>query len=258
MSKTIEQRAETNDAEVAPGVYRFGTERINWYVVETDGELIVVDAGLPNHWRRLLNGLDGLEYGLDDISAVVLTHGHGDHVGFAEQLRETAEAPVLVHEADMALVEGTVEGNIGELVRNLWLPAVIGLLVEFSRSGGVPSPVETVETFEDGTVLDVPGAPQVIHVPGHSDGSCALYLPDRKVLLCGDALATLDIKTGRRRGPQIMPIFNTDRQQAVESLDRIESLAQVTLLPGHGNPWHGEMQEAVRLARDGKDGYVSI
>lgn len=109
--------------------------------------------------------------------------------------------------------------------------------------------MKVVTPFEDGAVLDVPGAPQVIHVPGHSDGSCALYLPDRETLICGDTLATLDIKTGRAHDPQIMSMFNTDTARAIESLDRIESLGQITLLPGHGEPWRGEMDEAVRLAR---------
>lgn len=250
MGDSVEHGSEAGDAEVAPGIYRFGTKRVNWYVVEADGRLTVVDAGLPNHWTQLGNGLDTIGYGVDDIAAVVLTHGHGDHIGFANQLRETANTPVLVHEADAPLASGAEEGNMGELVRNLWRPAVWGLVLEFSRSGGEPSPVETVEPFEDGAVLDVPGTPQVIHTPGHSDGSCALYLPDREVLFCGDALATLDIKTGRARGPQIMSMFNIDGEQAVESLDRLESLGPITLLPGHGDPWRGEMREAVRLARE--------
>jgi glyoxylase-like metal-dependent hydrolase (beta-lactamase superfamily II) len=249
MSETIERRATAGNAAVVPGVYRFGTDRVNWYIVETDGELIVVDAGLPGHWQRLLDGLDDLGYSLEDITALVLTHGHGDHIGFADRLQETASVPVLVHEADAALVRGTVKGDMGKFVRNLWRPAVLRLLIEFSRNGGVPPPVEEIELFEDEAILDVPGAPQVIHLPGHSDGSCAFYLPDHDVLLCGDALATLDLKTGRARGPHLISMFNTDNEQADESLDRIESLGQITLLPGHGDPWRGELREAVRLAR---------
>lgn len=84
----------------------------------------------------------------------------------------------------------------------------------------------------------------MIHVPGHSAGLCALYCPDRDVLLCGDTLATVDIKTGRSRRPQLMSMFNADRGRAAESLGR------VTLLPGHGDPWRGKMQKAVGLARE--------
>lgn len=250
MDDSVEGRAAAGDRAVAPGVYRFGTKRVNWYLVESNGEAIVVDAGVPGHWQQLTDGLDTLGYGLEDVAAVVLTHGHTDHIGFAERLRETVEVPVLIHEADAALAKGTETRSANDVMENLWRPAVLGLLFELGRNGGLSvPPVQAVETFEDGAILNVPGAPQVIHVPGHSAGSCALYLPDREILLCGDALATLDIKTGRANGPQLMSMFNADKEHAAESLDRIESLGWVTLLPGHGDPWRGEMHEAAQLAR---------
>lgn len=250
MDEITKRRSATGDTAVAPGVYRFGTKRVNWYLVESDGELTVVDAGVPGHWQQLLDGLDNLGHSLGDVDALVLTHGHVDHIGFAERLGETAGVTVLVHEADEALASGTETGSASEVVWNLWRPAVLGLLFELGRNGGLSvPPVKAVETFEDGAALSVPGAPRVIHVPGHSKGSCALYLPDREVLLCGDTLATIDLKTGRARGPQLMSMFNADRGHAAESLDRIESLGWVTLLPGHGDPWHGKMHEAVGLAR---------
>jgi glyoxylase-like metal-dependent hydrolase (beta-lactamase superfamily II) len=249
MIETTKRQAAGN-TEVAAGVYRFGTRRVNWYLVAADGRLTIVDAGLPGHWQQLLDGLDDLGYGLEDVEALVLTHGHSDHIGFAEQLHEAVAVPVLIHEADAALVDGTDEGSASEVMRNLWRPAILRLVFEFARGGGfsVP-PVEVIEPFEDSAVLDVPGTPQVIHLPGHSAGSCALYLPEREVLLCGDALVTLDIKTGRAGGPQIMSMFNADEERAVESLDRIESFGRVTLLPGHGDSWQGETREAVQLAR---------
>lgn len=251
MSAVATEQPSEQVAGVAPGVYRFGSDRINWYVIESDDGLTVVDAGLPGHWSDLRPGLTALGYDLDDVKAIVLTHGHSDHVGFAERLRTTLDVPLFVHPADAALARGEGEGApMGKFVRNLWRPAVLGLLVEIVRGGGLSTPpVTAAEPFADGDVLDVPGAPQVLHVPGHSAGSVAFFLPDRGALLCGDALATVDVVTGRRDGPRLMAMFGADDDRAAASLDRLESLGEVTLLPGHGDPWTGPAEEAVRRAR---------
>jgi len=237
--------------EVADGVYRFGSRRVNWYVVEGEDGLTVVDAGLPAHWAQLEPGLADRGHDLDDVQALVLTHGHPDHVGFAERLRTAVEVPVYVHAADADLARGDGGGApMGPLVLNLWRPAVIGLLVELARGGGTAiDPIESVESFHDCDTLDVPGDPTVIPLPGHSPGSCAFHLEERDVLLGGDGLATLDIKTGHRGEPQLMSLFNADLDQARDSLDRLADIGEVTLLPGHGDPWHGEMADAVRHAR---------
>jgi glyoxylase-like metal-dependent hydrolase (beta-lactamase superfamily II) len=98
-------------------------------------------------------------------------------------------------------------------------------------------------------VVDVPGRPRVVHAPGHTAGTAALYLESRGILFSGDALVTRNPLTGRI-GPQIMPSgFNRDSAQALSSLRALLSVAASTVLPGHGEPWTGGAAEAVRLAR---------
>lgn len=242
--------AEADPSEVAPGVHCFGTELVNWYVVEDEGDLLVVDAGYPDHWDQLVDGLDALGHDLDDVEALVLTHAHPDHLGFAQRLREAADVPVFVHEADSGLATGSDDVSPAEILLNVWRPSVVRLALELVRSGGtsVP-PVSETEPLEGGEQLDLPGDPKVYHVPGHSAGSCALHLADREILLCGDALATRDVKRGGGEGPQLMTMFNADRDRAAASLERLESLGDVTLLPGHGDPWQGTAAEAVSIAR---------
>lgn len=239
--------------EVAPGVHRLGSRRVNWYLLVGESGLVVVDAGLPAHWEQLVAAVDALGHDLGAVEALLLTHGHPDHLGFAERLRVAGDVPVRIHPADAAMARGEGPGPpMGGLLWNLWRPAVVGLLVELARGGGASiDPVASVEPLDDRAVPEVATGPTVVHLPGHTAGSCAFHLPDRDVLLCGDALATVDLRTGRSRGPQLAPMFTADPERADESLDRLVDLGEVTLLPGHGDPWHGEAAEAVRLARDG-------
>lgn len=112
-------------------------------------------------------------------------------------------------------------------------------------------PVTVDESIADGEVLDVPGSPRVIFTPGHTPGSCAFWLEDRGVLLCGDALAARNIYTGREGDPQLLGPADEETATARESLSRLEGLGDVVVLPGHGNPWRGDVDEALALARSG-------
>jgi glyoxylase-like metal-dependent hydrolase (beta-lactamase superfamily II) len=94
-----------------------------------------------------------------------------------------------------------------------------------------------------------PGTPRVMLTPGHTPGSAVLHVASRNVLLVGDALATYAVTTGAR-GPQVAP-FTADAAQAVASLARFEDLAAELVLPGHGDPWTGGVQAAVRQVRQG-------
>ena len=92
--------------EVAQGIHRSGDRWVNWYIVEEGGRLTVIDAGLPKQWGRLMSQLAELGKSLDDIEAVLLTHAHPDHMGFAERARDEADATVRVHELDANAATG--------------------------------------------------------------------------------------------------------------------------------------------------------
>ncbi len=105
-----------------------------------------------------------------------------------------------------------------------------------------------VSTFGDGATLDVPGSPVVTLTPGHTPGSAVLHFRSLGALLIGDAFATYAVTTGAR-GPGVAP-FTADAAQAVESLARIQDMSSDLVLPGHGDPWTGGVEEAVRLVRE--------
>ena len=86
--------------EVADRVHRLAHAHVNCYLIEDDEGVTLVDAGLPSMWGLLTDTLRRLGLGPGDVRALVLTHGHFDHVGFARRARVELGVPVLVHPAD--------------------------------------------------------------------------------------------------------------------------------------------------------------
>ena len=234
--------------QITDRVHRVGPDSIvNAYLVEEAGEVTIIDAGAPGLWRLVPAELEAMGRSIDDVRAIVLTHGHTDHVGFAERARRERGWPVLVHEADAALARHEVP-NPAKTGRTK-PTALMGFLWWAMRHGLLRVPaLKEVATFGDGATLDVPGAPRVVLVPGHTPGSAALHLPGHGALFVGDALATYAVTTGER-GPRLAP-FGSDRGLALASLARLETLDARLVLPGHGDAFTGGAAEAVRLARE--------
>ena len=233
--------------QIAPSLHRIGNGSINAYLVEDGGDVTIVDAGLPGFWGDLPAELAAMGRTLDDVRALVLTHGHSDHVGFAERFRVERSILPRIHELDAAMARGEVKPQDQQSGR-MRIGSLVGFFLFGLRNGALrPRPLAEVATFGDGATLDVPGAPRVIHVPGHSPGSAALHFAGRDALLVGDAFATLAVTSGHA-GPQIAP-FTSDPAEALASLARIESVEARWALPGHGEPWTGGVRAAVEAVR---------
>ena len=96
--------------DVAEGVHRLTNGVANFYLIQESGKLVLVDAGAPKDWSLFTRATVGLGKAAGDLDAVLLTHAHTDHTGFAEQARATTGARVWIHEHD---VQAARTGKVG-------------------------------------------------------------------------------------------------------------------------------------------------
>jgi glyoxylase-like metal-dependent hydrolase (beta-lactamase superfamily II) len=239
------------ETDVAPGIHRVEDAYTNWYLVQDGDSVTIVDAGTPASWGSFEQALARIGRRRDDVAALVLTHAHYDHVGFAERARRELGVPVHVHGDDVPLThnplgfarERPVARYLATQVRAM--PIVLSMLRH--RAFFAP-PVTEVERISNGA-LDVPGSPRVVPTPGHTQGHVALHFPDRDAVIAGDAIVMLDPYTARR-GPRLVArAAVTNLERNLESLDALAATGARTVLTGHGDPWRDGAEEAVALAR---------
>lgn len=172
---------------------------------ETSREAIVVDPG-----DEILRILKVLERHQLTVKQIVVTHAHIDHIAGAHRLKQLTGAPILYNQHDLPLV-AMMEDQAG------W----IGV-----RTPEVSAPDHSLEEGETVSISGIIG--QVIHTPGHTEGSLCLYLPEQGVLLAGDTLFAGSI------GRTDLPGGNTGKILA-SIKDRLLPLPDSTkVIAGHG------------------------
>lgn len=235
---------------VAEGIHCVQDGYVNWFIVEDGDRLTIVDAGLTDSWNSLLRALIRLGRHPEDIEALVLTHGHFDHLGFAERVRSRLGVPVHVHENDAPLTRHPRQYGHARARTPYFLTQVRAVPIVASflwRRAWWPEPVREVERFGEG-VLPVPGSPRAVPTPGHTLGHCALHFPDRDAVIAGDAVVTLNPYRGTY-GPQIVSGAATvDEERALASLGAIADTRARTVLVGNGEAWNDGAEKLAELA----------
>ncbi len=223
--------------EPVPGVFMLErTWGSNIYIIG-GGDPVLIDAGFPLDERRIIRSLGGAV-----PSLMVATHYHIDHVGPLASLKRKFGSPVAAHSADAKVMEGTVPYQVFKLdpLRAVYYK----MLAPLYRYEFVPVEMK----LEEGDVIDSLGGLEVICLPGHTDGSMALYQRERGILFSGD---TIRNEKGILDGPP--PQFTPELDEAFEHIKAKVLPREIdVLLPGHGEPLVGGASAGIRSMLDEK------
>ena len=227
---------------VTADVARMGVVFVNLYFVGTPGsEWVVVDTGLPGGSARIRRAAEERFGAGARPSAIVLTHGHFDHAGSALELATAWDAPIYAHPLELPYLTGRSDYP----PQDPTMGGAIAVMSRFFPHGGYNFGDRVQPLPADGSV---PGLPdwRWLHTPGHTHGHISLHRPTDRVLLAGDALATMDLDSWRamvtyeRALDRPAAPFTTDWGAARRSVERLAELEPLIIAAGHGLPIRGE------------------
>ncbi|KAA9005033.1 MBL fold metallo-hydrolase [Paenibacillus spiritus] len=230
--------------EVAEDLYGYTVGIVNIALVGRPGGpgYVLVDAGMPGSVDSIVEAAEERFGKGSRPDAIVLTHGHFDHVGAIVELLERWDVPVYAHPLELPFLTGeesypepdpSVEGGILAKISSVFPNEPIQL---GSRIQALP---------EDGIVPHLPGF-RWIHTPGHAPGQVALFREADRALIAGDAFITVRqdslykvlVQKTEVCGPP--RYFTADWKAARESVLRLAALRPAMAITGHGRPMAGE------------------
>ena len=219
-----------------------------------DRSWVLIDTGLFFSARRILRGAERRFGPGARPAAIVLTHGHFDHVGALRRLAARWEVPVYAHPLELPHITGQARYLPPNPLAGGGLMALLSVL--YPRGpidvGSYARPLPA-----DGTVPGMPGW-RWIHTPGHTAGHVALFRDDDGVLVAGDAFVTtkqeslLAVLTQRREVHGPPAYFTPDWRSARQSVETLAALEPARVISGHGRAMEGVRlrEELHRLAHD--------
>ncbi len=234
---------DKNHFPVAPGVTGIKIVFVNLFLVSnSDGSWVLVDAGLYGSAGKIKHIAEGLYGKGAKPTAIVLTHGHFDHVGALKELAAEWQVPIYAHPLEMPYLTGlsaypppdpTVGG--GAMAYMAWLYP--------KKPIDVTGYIQSLPS--DGSVPGLPGW-RWLHTPGHTAGHVSLFRESDRTLIVGDAFTTREpesaiaVMTDKKEVHGPPSYYTSDWIAARRSVELLADLRPETVASGHGMPMQGE------------------
>ncbi|THU35865.1 MBL fold metallo-hydrolase [Niastella caeni] len=243
-SGTIRSVVNANWFTVAPGIWGLRDAFVNVYFIHNavEKKWILVDAGLKRTASKIKQLADSLFWPESTPAAIILTHGHFDHVGSVLELAREWDVPVFAHLMELPYLSGLSAYPPPD-------PWAGGGLMSVVSPAFPKGPINISDHIQllpdDGSLPFLPDW-KYIHTPGHSPGHISLFRKRDKVLLAGDAVVTtrqesvwsVMMQTRVLTGPP--RYFTCDWKAAARSVKALAALEPETVATGHGQPMKGE------------------
>lgn len=229
--------------EVTTGVWGLKTVFVNLYMIAINkNDWVLVDAGLHGFADKVENMAADLFGKNNPPSAIILTHGHFDHIGTIKELLKTWTVPVFAHELELPYLTGRSSYPPPD-------PTVGGGLMSLMAAAYPKEPIDLIGNVHalqnDGKVpflLDW----TYIHTPGHAPGHISLYRKKDKLLIAGDAFVTtkqesaFSVATQKKVVSGPPKYFTPNWAAAKASVKKLKNLHPAIAATGHGKPMYGE------------------
>lgn len=230
--------------EVLSDLYQYTVQIVNviFYGNPDDNQFVLIDAGMPKSSEKIIEAAKERFGENSRPKAIILTHGHFDHVGAVIELAEYWDVPVYAHKLELPYLNGMEDYQAPD-------PSVDGGMVAkmspvFPKKG-IDITARLHELPADGSVPYMPDF-EWIHTPGHTKGHVSLYRNKDKALIAGDAFVTVkqdslyNVMTQEKNiyGPP--SYFTPDWEAAKASVEKLASVSPEAAITGHGQPMMGQ------------------
>lgn len=212
--------------QVSNNVYLIESSKgANVYLLDNGNSYDLIDSGIFKGSNEIIMQLEENGFSLAKLRQIILTHCHCDHIGGAAELVRLSGATTAAHTDDIPFILQN------DIISGPYRSMMVQEQMYMKQFDCVITSIDTA--LSDGDIIDTLGGLYVIHVPGHTPGSIALYQAEQKVMFFGDVIRNKHSK-GLVIG--VPEKFNVDTSQVIADAKNLLNYEINYALFGHGAP----------------------